>query len=95
MEIGPEELYNNVVDDLIGSLESIFSEYFKKLDISKDITVCTSHLHPKYSAHIVLQYTMNSSRKCGSLTRTFSHKHTSVLYGWLSYSIRNKSSRAV
>jgi len=58
IEDGGDDLYQAVLDDLIGALLSIFPD----LDLSKEIVVCSSHASAvKYSAHVMLlRFIMNT-----------------------------------
>jgi len=63
MKNGPKELFQNLLNDLISSLISIFKTNKIKppLDLSKDIAMCTSHDEDNniFSAHVVLQRKIN------------------------------------
>jgi len=59
MKNGSKELFQNVLNDLVSSLISIFetNNIEPPLDLSKDIALCTSHDEDNniFSAHLVLQ----------------------------------------
>jgi len=63
MKNGSKEIFQNILDDLISSLISIFETNKIKppLDLAKDIALCTLHGEENniFSAHVVLQRKIN------------------------------------